>query len=354
MTRSRIQAGGSWASTGVGAVRVEDGLDGDPGVADPVADLGGGGGAELLGPADAHGRVEVGVVEVQVELGLRVPARFRSAVTLRTPRGAGSPCGLEVGGGGADPVVEVGEGHRVADDVELAGAGVLGGVGVVQHHVPGRLRPFLAGGVLLGHVLGDGLGDGAVEEGDPHGVQPGGEHPVDVGGGLHGQGVGLLGDPAGPPDRHVQRLGAAPGVREPVDQVEGVGHQRHRGAGGDAEGEAEGFGRERGHRGVPSPPRDSSASRCGVAAPDRGAGVGGGGVQDTPLVGELELVELGLAAAYLGVLEGTSSASGPRSSTPDRLVAAAAHGSSQAAATDTRTGSEPLVHKGIEEIFGVP
>ena len=129
------------------------------------------------------------------------------------------------------------------------------------------LGAFLAGGVFLGHVLGDGLGDGAVEEGDPDGVQPGGEHPVDVGGGLHGQGVGLLGDPAGPPERDVQRLGAAPGVREPVDQVEGVGHQRHRRTRGDAEGEAEGFGCERGHRRgavaaeglvgvqVPSPPQ---------------------------------------------------------------------------------------------------
>ena len=153
---------------------------------------------------------------------------------------------------------------------------------------------FLAGGVLLGHVLGDGLGDGAVEEGDPDGVQPRGEDPVDVGGGLHRQGVGLLGDPAGPPDRDVQRLGAAPGVREPVDQVEGVGDQRHRGTGGDAEGEAEGFGRERGHRRGAVAAEGLVGVQVRVAAPDRGAGVGGGGVQEAPLVGELELVEVGL------------------------------------------------------------
>ena len=166
-----------------------------------------------------------------------------------------------------------------------------------------------------------------------------------------GQGVGLLGDPAGPPERDVQGLGAAPGVREPVDQVEGVGHQGHRGAGGDAEGEAEGFGRERGHRGVPSPPRDSSASRCAVAAPDGGAGVGGGGVQEAPLVGELELVEVGLAAAYFVVAEGGEQRVGSEVVDPGPAGGCCAHGSTQARATDSRRGSEPLVHKGIGDNF---
>ena len=147
--------------------------------------------------------------------------------------------------------------------------------------------------------VGDGLGDGAVEEGDPDGGQPGGEDPVDVGGGLHRQGVGRLGDPAGPPDRDVQRLGAAPGVREPVDQVEGVGDQRHRRTRGDAEGEAEGFGCERGHRGGAVAAERLVGVQVRVAAPGGGAGVGGGGVQDAPLVGELELVEVGLRGGVL-------------------------------------------------------
>ena len=213
------------------------------------------------------------------------------------------------------------------------------------------LGAFLAGGVFLGHVLGDGLGDGAVEEGDPDAVQPRGEHPVDVCGGLHGEGVGLLGDPAGPPERDVQGLGAAPGVREPVDQVEGVGHQRHRRTRGDAEGEAEGFGCERGHRGVPSPPRDSSASRW-PSPPQTAVPVSGvAGCRSTTG----RRAGAGRRSASRRVrslsLRAASSASGPRSSTPDRLVAGAAHGSSQAPTTDTRRGSEPLVHKGIEDNF---
>ena len=257
-------------------------------------DLGDGGGAELLGPADGC----VGV-EVQVELGPGGAGQLAEGPGLADAEGILVAGGLEVGGGGADPVVQVGEGHRVPDDVELAGAGVLGRVRVVQGHVPGLPGLFLAGGVLLGHVRRDGLGDGAVEEGDPDGGQPGGEDPVDVGGGLHRQGVGLLGDPAGPPDRDVQRLGAAPGVREPVHQVEGVGDQRHRGGGGHAEGEAEGFGCERGHRGGAVTAERLVGVQVAVAAPDGGAGVGGGGVQDAPLVGELELAEVGFAAAFV-------------------------------------------------------
>ena len=75
--------------------------------------------------------------------------------------------------------------------------------------------------------------------------------------------------------------------------------------GGDPEGEAEGFGRERGHRGGAVTAEGLVGVQVTVAAPDGGAGVGGGGVQDAPLVGEPELVELGLPAACLGVLEGT-------------------------------------------------
>ena len=162
----------------------------------------------------------------------------------------------------------------------------------------------------------------------------------------------LLGDPAGPPDRDVQRLGAAPGVREPVDQVEGVGDQGHRGGGGHAEGEAEGFGRERRHRGGAVTAERLVGVQVAVAAPDGGAGVGGGGVQDAPLVGELELVELGFAGGVpFVVAQGGEQRVGSEVVDPGPVAGCAAHGSSQARATDTRRGSEPLVHKGIEEVF---
>ena len=125
-----------------------------------------------------------------------------------------------------------------------------------------------------------------------------------MGGGLHVEGVGLLGDPAGPPDRDVEGLDAAPGVREPVDQVEGVGEQGLGGVGGDTEGEAEGFGCERGdQRGALAAERLVGV-QVAVAAPDRDAGVGGGGVQDAPLVGELELAEVGFAADPFVVADG--------------------------------------------------
>ena len=161
----------------------------------------------------------------------------------------------------------------------------------------------------------------------------------------------LLGDPAGPPDRDVQRLGAAPGVREPVDQVEGVGDQGHRGGGGDAEGEAEGFGCERGHRGGAVTAERLVGVQVAVAAPGGGAGVGGGGVQDAPLVGELELVEVGLAAGSFVVAQGGEQRVGSEVVDPGPVAGCAAHGSSQARATDTRRGSEPLVHKGIRGVF---
>ena len=181
---------------------------------------------------------------------------------------------------------------------------------------------FLAGGVLLGHVRGDGLGDGAVDEGDPEGGQPGGEDPVDVGGGLHRQGVGASGRPGGPARSGPPTSGR--GARCAGAGAPGRGRRRSASSPcswGRPRARPRGSGANAATAGVPSPPRDSAASRSTVAAPDGGAGVGGGGVQDAPLVGELELVEVGCAAAYFVVAQGASSASGPRSSTPDRSLA---------------------------------
>ena len=108
------------------------------------------------------------MAEAQVELGLRGAGEVPERGDLADAERVWVAVGLEVGGGGADPVVEVGEGERVADDVELAGAGVRGRVGVVQGHVPGGLV-VSSRVACFRQALGDGLGDGAVE-GDPHGV----------------------------------------------------------------------------------------------------------------------------------------------------------------------------------------
>ena len=298
---------------------------------------------------------EVGEVEVQVELGLRVPAgEGAEGFGLADPERVVVAGGLEVGGAGADLVVEGGEGEGVAGDVELAGAGVLGGVGVVQGHVPGLPGAFFPARVLLGHVLGDGVGDGPVEAGDADGVQPGGEEPVDVGGGLEVEGVGLLGDPAAPPDRHLQGLEAAPGVREPVDQVEGVGEQGLGGVGGHPEGEAEGFGCERGHQRGALPAQRLVGVQVAVAAPHRDAGVGGGGVQDAPLVGELELAEVGFAADAFVVADRGEQRVGSEVVDPGRLVAVLLMGLLKHSPPTVEGAQKPLSTRGNEEHFRVP
>ena len=70
------------------------------------------------------------------------------------------------------------------------------------------------------------------------------------------------------------------------------------------EGEAEGFGCERGHQRGALPAEGLVGVQVAVAAPHGDAGVGGGRVQDAPLVGELELAEVGLAADSFVVADG--------------------------------------------------
>ena len=78
ITSSRIHGGGSWIVEGVAALHVQDGLDDDLVVADPVADLGQGGGAELLdlagGERGAAGGVDVEVVGVDADVDLDLAA----------------------------------------------------------------------------------------------------------------------------------------------------------------------------------------------------------------------------------------------------------------------------------------
>ena len=66
-------------------------------------------------------------------------------------------------------------------------------------------------------------------------VGAGGEPVVDPPGAGQREGVGLLGDPAGLPGRHLQPAYPFPQQREPVAQVEGVADQLGARGRGDAE-----------------------------------------------------------------------------------------------------------------------
>ena len=88
---------------GVASGHVQDGLDDDLVVADPVPDLGEGGGAELLDLPDRQRGAAVAVdlevvgVDPHVRLDLRCagawgwPVRMPMALIFRTPSGSGSP-----------------------------------------------------------------------------------------------------------------------------------------------------------------------------------------------------------------------------------------------------------------------
>ena len=153
----------------------------------------------------------------------------------------------------------------------------------------------------------------------------------------------------GAPGGHVEGLDAAPGLREAVDQVEGVSHKCHRRRRGDTQGQAERFGCEGGNpRGALTAQR-LVGLEVRVPAPGSDSGVGGGGVQDAPLVGEHQLVAGRFPFAPVGVGEGGEQRVGSEVVDPGRGVGCLTHGSTQALPTDIERGLRSPCPQGIDE-----
>ena len=99
--------------------------------------------------------------------------------------------------------------------------------------------------------------------------------------------------------------------------------------------------------GVPSPPRDSSlvstsrAGPPGVSTPVSAVA----GLQHRPLVGQPQLEHRGAAFGSFGLGGGFEDTGGVEVLDLELLDGCRAHGSIQAATTDTRAGPEPLVHR---------
>ena len=222
-----------------------------------VADLGEGGGAELLDLADGEGvGFEVAGFDAGVHLDLRLlvaagwPVRMPRALTLRTPEGEVSPSRNSWWAMRTDLVVEGFEGEGVAGGFEAGGAEEVGGLGVGEGDVPAGLGVVLAVFVVLGVVRGDGVGDEPVDDHGAAGTAVG-ELFVDPDRCGLGQAVGLAGDAAGLPGRHLQPTNAFPEHGEPVAEVEGVGDQLRPGRGGHAQRQRERFGVNAATAGVP-------------------------------------------------------------------------------------------------------
>ena len=198
-----------------------------------------------------------------------------------------------------DLVVERLEDQGVAGGFEVGGAEEVGGLGVGEGDVPAGLGVVLAVFVVLGVVGRDGLGDEPVDDHGAAGAAVG-ELFVDPDRRGLGQAVGLAGDPAGLPGRHLQ----------PTTRFHSIGRRWRRSrasaiscapADGDMpSASANGSGVNAATAGVPSPPSDSSASRAG-AAERLDPGVAGGGVEVGPVGGELELAERGSSFGLFGL-----------------------------------------------------
>jgi hypothetical protein len=159
------------------------------------------------------------------------------------------------------------------------------------------------------------------------------EVPVHVRGGVGAQWLGGLGDLAGFPDRHPAGGGDRPELREAVAELDRVAEVGPPGVGGHAEGEGEVGDAELGDQGCAG----SGDGELAFGAVDgRGAVVQGlDGVDDRPLDGELELVDLDLGGdLVVGVERGQHLVRGVHRLPGTGGVLAFAHGSTQALATD--------------------
>ena len=257
---------------GVRPVEVEHREDPCLRVLQPGADEIHGGGAELLhlpGHLLATGAYsEVGEGDVDVEVRLHGWSRQgccvgRAVEEVESTLSAGDDtegpgfAGLEVVGLSestellrhlADEPVERGEVLGVAGRFEPGGAREVTRARVTQRDVvPGASGLFLLG-LLLGREPGGSESDQPLDGRDPEAVDAGGELLVDPAGCLVGQGVGGLGDLAGLVGRHFEGLDLGAQEREPVPEVEGVGHQAHRRLGRDTHRGTELLRHERRHR----------------------------------------------------------------------------------------------------------
>ena len=193
---------------------------------------------------------------------------------------------------------------------------------------------------VLGVVGRDRLGDETVDDHRAAGAAVG-ELFVDPDRGGLGEAVGLAGDPAGLPGRHLQPGHAFPEKREPVAQVEGVGDQLCPGRRGHAQRQRERFGGERRHgRGAVAAER--LVGQEGGTAEGLDPGVGGGGVEVGPVGGELELAERGSSFGLFGLGGGFEHAGGVEVADLVLLPDRGAHGTSQASTTDTRGRESPV------------
>ena len=250
-------------------------------------------------------------------------------------------------GDAADLVVELFEDQGVAGGVEVGGAEEVGGVGVGEGDVPAGHRLVFQVFVFLGVVGRDGLGDEPV---DDHGAAGGpvGELFVDPHRCGHGQAVGLVGDAAGLPGRHLQAADSFPQQWEPVAQVEGVGDQLRPSGGGHAHCQRERFGGERRHGGGAVPAeRLVGQERRPTGRLD--TGVGRGGVEVGPVRGELELAERGASLGLFGFGGGFEHAGGVEVADLVLLPDRRAHGTkSSIDHRHSRASESPVSTRGVD------
>ena len=265
------------------------------------------------------------------------------ALTFRSPSGLVSPSTEQLVGDGADQVVEGLQGEGVAVGGQVAGTGELAGCRVVQLHIRGGLRRCFAALVFFGVELGGGLGDEPVGD-DRSAADPVGELVVDPPGTGLGQASGLLGDASGLPGGDLAAAYSFPELGVAVRKVECVGHQVPRRGRGPAHRGGQGLRCERRHRGCPVATEGLIGGQDVQCRPAGGLdpGVGGGGVQDRPLVGQAEAADLDPAGLDLDGCGFGEHAGGVEVSDLDSLSGCRAHGTSQASTTDSRRPQKPL------------